>query len=165
MPFLFFIVIIDIHRIYKTEEVMEFFAKEFSQLTTCELYEILKSRAQIFLLEQNIVCQDLDDVDYESLHCFLSDGKRVIAYLRAYMSDKEKKTVTVGRVLSLEHKKGMGSTLMKKSIDEIKKHFDCEKISVHAQKQAMGFYEKMGFCAVSDEFLEEGIVHVMMERI
>ena len=142
---------------------MEFFAKEFSQLTTCELYEILKSRTEIFLLEQKIICQDLDDVDYESLHCFLSDGKRVKAYLRAFMSDEEKKIVTVGRVLSLEHKKGAGSTLMKKSIDEIKKHFDFEKISVHAQKQAKGFYEKMGFRTVSDEFLEEGIVHIMME--
>ena len=142
---------------------MEFTAKNFNELSSLELYEILKSRAQIFLLEQNIICQDLDDVDYESLHCFLSDGKRVSAYLRAYVSDEEKKTVTVGRVLSLEHKKGVGSTLMKKSIDEIKKHFDCKKISVHAQKQAMGFYEKMGFCVVSDEFLEEGIVHVMME--
>ena len=144
---------------------MDFFAKEFSQLTTCELYEILKSRTQIFLLEQNIICQDLDDVDYESLHCFLSDGNRVIAYLRAYMSDKEKKTVKVGRVLSLEHKQGVGSTLMKKSINEIKKYFNCEKIIVHAQKQAMGFYEKMGFIAVSDEFVEEGIIHIMMERI
>ena len=144
---------------------MEFFAKEFSQLTTRELYEILKSRAQIFLLEQEIICQDLDDVDYKSLHCFMCDGERVTAYLRAYMSDEINKTVKIGRVLTLEHKKGVGSDLMRKSIDEIKKHFDCQKICVHAQKQAMGFYEKMGFCAVSDEFVEEGIAHIMMEKI
>ena len=53
---------------------------------------------------------------------------------------------------------------MKKSIEEIKKHFDCEKISVHAQKQAMGFYEKMGFCTVSDEFMEEGVPHIIMKK-
>ena len=42
---------------------MEFFAKEFSKLSVYELYEILKSRAEIFLLEQNIICQDMDDTD------------------------------------------------------------------------------------------------------
>ena len=48
-------------------------------------------------------------------------------------------------------------------IDAIKKEFDCKKIAVHAQKQAVGFYEKMGFLTVSDEFLEEGIPHLTME--
>ena len=142
---------------------MEFTVKKFSELSAKELYEILKSRAEIFLLEQGIVCQDMDDTDYESLHCFFWEEDRVIGYLRAFCSDKGKGTVTVGRVLTLEHKKGLGSRLMKNSIEEIKKTFDCKKISVHAQKQAVGFYEKMGFITVSDEFLEEGVVHVTME--
>lgn len=142
---------------------MNFVAKKFEELTTTELYEIMKSRAEVFLLEQRIICQDLDDVDYKSMHFFINDGKRVTAYLRAFYSDEEKGIVAVGRVLTLEHKKGMGSQLMKKSIEEIKKYFSCNIISVHAQKQAMGFYEKMGFRTVSGEFLEEGVVHVTME--
>lgn len=142
---------------------MEFISKNFSELSASELYEIVKSRAEVFLLEQKIICQDLDDVDYKSLHCFFTDGRRVAAYLRAFCSGEDKGVVTVGRVLTLEHRKGLGSQLMKKSIEEIKKHFVCKKISVHAQKQAIGFYEKMGFCTVSDEFLEEGVVHVTME--
>lgn len=142
---------------------MEFLAKRFSELSVAELYEIIKSRNEIFLLEQNIICQDLDDVDYESLHCFFTDGQRVIAYLRAFCSDQENGVVTVGRVLTLEHKKGLGSELMQKSMEEIKKQFTCKKVSVHAQKQAVGFYEKQGFHTVSDEFLEEGVVHVTME--
>lgn len=140
---------------------MNFYAKNFTQLTTTELYEILKSRTEVFLLEQNIVCQDMDDVDYDSLHCFLSDGKRVVAYLRAFLSGEGE--VTIGRVISLEHRKGLGRTLMQRSLLEIKKIFSCEKLVVHAQKQAEGYYEKMGFRTVSGEFLEEGIVHVMME--
>ena len=116
---------------------------------------------QIFLLEQRIICQDLDNKDYESLHCFFVDKERVIAYLRAFCSGDG--VVTIGRVLTLEHKKGLGSELMKKSIDAIKKEFDCKKITVHAQKQAVGFYEKMGFLTVSDEFLEEGVPHLTME--
>ena len=141
---------------------MNLTAKTFSELSLDELYEIIKSRNEIFLLEQNIVCQDLDDVDKDSLHCFFINDGRVIAYLRAFSSGKEE--VTIGRVLTLEHKKGLGSLLMDKSIKEIKKHFNCKKLSVHAQKQAEKFYKKMGFKTVSGEFLEEGVVHVTMEK-
>ncbi len=141
--------------------MMEFYAKYFDELSTNELYEILKSRAEIFLLEQRIICQDMDGIDYDSLHCFIVDKDRVIAYLRAF-KDKEN-TVMVGRVLTLTHKNGIGTHLMKKSIEVIKKEFTAEKICVHAQKQAVGFYEKMGFKSISDEFLEEGIVHISME--
>ncbi len=140
---------------------MEFKAKMFADLTNRELYEILKSRTEVFLLEQNIVCQDMDDVDYDCLHCFLDDGVRAVACLRAFVSGEGE--VTIGRVVSIEHKKGLGRELMEKSIEAIKKTFPCEKIVVHAQTQAEGYYEKMGFKTVSGEFMEEGIVHVMME--
>ncbi len=141
---------------------MNFIAKEFSKLALDELYEILKSRAEIFLLEQNIICQDLDDKDKVALHCFFYENNRVIAYLRAFKSGENE--VTIGRVLTLEHKKGLGSELMNKSISEIKRYFGNNKISVHAQKQALKFYEKMGFTIVSDEYLEEGIIHITMEK-
>ncbi len=140
---------------------MKFIVKSFSELSLTELYEIIKSRSEIFLLEQNIICQDLDDTDYNSIHCFFVDGKRVTAYLRAFCSDKD--VVTIGRVLTLEHGKGLGSELMKRSMAEIRKRFRCKKISVHAQKQAVEFYKKLGFHVVSDEFLEEGVIHVTME--
>ena len=141
---------------------MEFYAKKFCELSTVELYEIIKSRTEVFLLEQNIICQDLDDTDYDSLHCFFYKNKRAIAYLRAFLSDAY--TVTIGRVLTLEHKKGLGRQLMEKSIEEIWKHFDVKFLSVHAQTQAKGFYEKMGFEAFGDEFLEEGVPHVTMKK-
>ena len=142
---------------------MKFYAKKFADLTPAELYEILKSRTEVFLLEQNIVCQDMDDVDYECLHCFISDGKRAVACLRAFLSGEGE--VTIGRVVSIEHKKGLGRELMQKSIEEVKKHFDCKKIVVHAQTQAEGYYLKMGFSTVSEEFMEENVPHVMMEMI
>lgn len=140
---------------------MNFVVKSFPELSLVELYEIIKSRAEIFLLEQRIICQDLDDTDYSSLHCFFFDGKRVRAYLRAFSSEKD--VVTIGRVLTLEHGQGLGRELMRRSVEEIKKRFECSKISIHAQKQAMEFYKKLGFSVVSGEFLEEGIVHVTME--
>ena len=77
---------------------MEFFAKTFDELTTKELYEILKSRSQIFTIEQNIHCQDMDDIDYNSLHCYIMDDNKVVAYLRAFSQDDNKYIVRVGRV-------------------------------------------------------------------
>ncbi len=142
---------------------MELVTKSFSELSLEELYEIIKSRAEVFLLEQHIICQDLDDVDYKSLHCFFCDGNRVTAYLRAFLSEPE--VVSVGRVLTLEHGKGLGRQLMLKSMKAIKQHFSCKKITLHAQKQAEDFYKKLGFSTVSDEFLEEGVIHISMEKL
>ena len=142
---------------------MNIIIKEFGELTTTELYEIIKSRTEVFLLEQNIICQDLDDVDYKSLHCFYMKNDRVIAYLRAYFKDGDKSTVKVGRVLTLEHGKGFGKKLMQESITAIKAKMNCKKICMNAQKYATGFYEKFGFKVTSDAFLEEGVVHVAME--
>lgn len=142
---------------------MKLIAKIFEELSVDELYEIMKSRTDVFLLEQNIICRDLDDVDRDSLHCFFWDNGRVVAYLRAFITGEDE--VTVGRVLTLEHRKGIGTCLMQKSIEEVKRRYGCKKICVHAQKQAEIFYEKLGFQTVSDEYLEEGIAHVSMEML
>ena len=139
-----------------------FKSKTFDELTTTELYEIIKSRTEVFLLEQNIVCQDLDDMDYKSLHCFIEQDGRVIAYLRAFSADSE--TVKVGRVLTLSHGNGTGRELMEKSLDAIKNTFNCKNLHISSQKHAVGFYEKFGFETCSDEYMEEGVIHIAMER-
>lgn len=142
---------------------MNLISKRFDELSNKEVYEILKSRAEIFIVEQNINCQDMDDVDYDSLHCFFVDNNRVAAYLRAFYQDAEKNIVKIGRVLTLKHGNGIGRDLMEQSIEAIKEKMKSEKIIMDAQKHAIGFYEKLGFKVVSDEFLEEGIVHVIMD--
>ncbi len=140
-----------------------FVAKEFGELTNAEVYEILKARAEVFIIEQKIYYQDCDDVDYDSLHCFIKEDNRVVAYLRAYYKDNDKTTVKVGRVLTVTRGIGLGRELLKKSIPAIKSRMKCSKICMDAQKHAEGFYEKLGFKTVSGEFLEEGVVHVEME--
>lgn len=85
---------------------MELKVKTFSGLTTVELYEILKARAEIFVVEQNCVYQDLDDRDQSSLHIFFEEDGRVKAYLRAFALDD--RTVQIGRVLTLHHGTGLG---------------------------------------------------------
>lgn len=140
---------------------MKLQVKFFEELTTRELYEIVRSRAEIFLLEQHIICQDFDGADYDALHCFLEENGKILAYLRAYPAGEG--AAKVGRVLSITHGMGWGSKLMTEAIPHIKAKLACKKIIVHAQKQAQGFYEKLGFLVTSPDYLEEGIPHVTME--
>lgn len=140
---------------------MQFLAKEFNDLTTNELYEILRLRSQIFIVEQKMNCLDMDGIDYNALHCFLLEGEKIVAYLRAYKT--ENNSVKIGRVLSATHGIGLGKELMQKSISEIKNHFNREKIELHSQTSAIGFYEKLGFKQIGEKFLEENVWHVSME--
>ncbi len=142
---------------------MKFTAKRFNELSTTQLYEILRSRSQIFMLEQHIICQDMDRVDYDSYHLFLENDGEVVAYLRAFYLESEPNTVCIGRVLSLHHGQGLGALLMKKGLTFIRENMRCSRISLHSQQHAMGFYEKFGFEPISEPFLEEGVWHVEME--
>lgn len=142
---------------------MNFISKYFEELTTTELYEILKVRAAIFVVEQECVYQDLDDKDYRSLHIFYEDEGNVIAYLRSYV--REDGVVQMGRVLTMEHGKGLGGKLLKKGIQQIKEKQRPKRIYIEAQCYATGYYEREGFKVCSEKFLEDGIPHVQMELI
>ncbi|MCR4903804.1 MAG: GNAT family N-acetyltransferase [Butyrivibrio sp.] len=139
---------------------MEIKSKYFKELTTTELYELLKVRAEIFVVEQNCVYQDLDDKDYESLHIFYEESEKVIAYLRAFKKDGD--TVQVGRVLTLKHGTGLGGKLLTEGIEQIRIKMKPKYIYIEAQCYAVGYYEREGFKVCSDEFLEDGIPHVQM---
>lgn len=141
----------------------DFTAKRFEELTTAELYEILRARSEIFIMEQRINYQDMDGTDYKSLHCFFHEGEKITAYLRAYYRDGDADAVQIGRVLTLRHGGGLGKRLIQESMAAIRDRMPCSKMCMDAQKHAVGFYEKFGFKAVSGEFMEEGIVHVAME--
>ncbi len=143
-----------------TENKMKAIVKFFDDLTTKELYENLKARAEIFVVEQNCVYQDLDDKDYESLHVFYEEDGRVVAYLRAFY--REEGVVQIGRVLTLYHGRGLGGRLLKEGIALIKEKMNPRQLYVEAQCYATGFYEREGFRVCSDEFLEDGIPHVKM---
>ena len=140
----------------------EFRSKFFNELAAAELYEILKSRAEIFVVEQKCIYQDLDDKDYQSLHVFYTQRGRVTAYLRAFWKDE--RTVQMGRVLTLHHGTGLGGRLLRAGIEEIKQKMAPEKLYIEAQCYAKGFYEREGFRICSEEFLEDGIPHVGMMK-
>lgn len=140
---------------------MDIQAKYFKELTTTELYEILKARAAIFVVEQNCVYQDLDDIDYRSLHIFYQNDQKISAYLRAFVKDND--VVQLGRVLTIEHGKGLGGKILHNGIRIVKEKMHPKKIYIEAQCYATGYYEREGFRICSDEFLEDGIPHVGME--
>ena len=142
---------------------MKLVSKFFDELTTKELYEILKARADIFVVEQECVYQDVDGKDYESLHVFYEENGKVVAYLRSFV--KEKDVIQMGRVLTIEHGKGLGGKLLKAGIEEIKAKQNPKKIFIEAQCYATGYYEREGFQICSEEFLEDGIPHVEMELV
>jgi len=139
---------------------MELKVKFFNELTTRELYEMLKARAEIFVVEQNCVYQDLDDKDYTSLHVFYEEAEKVAAYLRAFSKDEE--TVQIGRVLTLNHGTGLGGRLLKAGIDQIREKMHPKQNYIEAQCYATGYYAREGFEICSDGFLEDGIPHVQM---
>ena len=141
---------------------MNFISKFFSELSARDVYEILKARMKVFLLEQNIVCLDTDDVDYDALHCYLEKEGEMAAYLRAFYSSPD--TVVIGRVLSISHGKGHGKQLLEKSLEIIKEKMPCKEIRLHSQVQAVEFYRKLGFYEIGEEFLEEGVPHIEMRR-
>lgn len=140
---------------------MSFYAKKFDELSTRELYEILRSRAEIFVAEQNIRYVDMDGFDYNSLHSYIEDGGRVIAYLRAFYDSDG--SVKIGRVLTISHGCGVGRVLMESALLAIREKMPTHLIYVNAQEHAVGFYKKLGFTVVSDVFYEEGIPHYRME--
>jgi ElaA protein len=143
---------------------MVFNAKEFSALTAAEIYEILRIRCAVFAVEQNIVCQDMDRIDYRSVHCTLvGDDGEIAGYLRAF-NGKDEGTVVIGRVLTASHGHGHGRTLMEKSLEYVIEKMDPKRLYLHSQTHAIGFYEKFGFKVCSEQFMEEGILHVEMER-
>lgn len=139
---------------------MELSARTFEELTNRELYEILRARAEIFVVEQACVYQDLDGRDYESLHVFFEEEGKVTACLRAFFLSPD--TVRMGRVLTREHGKGLGGRLLKEGIALVRERMKPARIRIEAQTYAAPFYAREGFRICSEEFEEDGIPHVGM---
>lgn len=141
---------------------MEITVKKFQELTVDELYEILRARSEIFVVEQDCVYQDLDDVDQDAYHVCVRENGKLVAYLRVIEKGKRLDEVSLGRVISVERLKGWGSIVMQEGIKVAKEKFHAKKIKIGAQKQAMPFYQKLGFKQISDDYDEDGIPHVYM---
>ncbi len=144
---------------------MSFIVKHFKELSATELYEILKTRFEIFVTEQECIYQELDDKDQDAIHLFCwNDAGRVAACLRVFWNNEAEGIAQIGRVVTLEHGKGLGGKMLHEGVRIAEDILKANKIYLEAQEYAIGYYAKEGFEVVSDPFMEDGIPHVKMER-
>ncbi|MBE6118001.1 MAG: GNAT family N-acetyltransferase [Solobacterium sp.] len=141
---------------------MELHVKRFNELTLDELYELLKLRVSVFVVEQNCPYPELDDRDQNALHLWYEDEGEMIAYLRIMDRGAVSDYVSIGRVIAVKRRQGIATRLVSDAVRTAKEQFAADRIYLEAQVYAKGLYEKLGFREVSDVFLEDGIPHVKM---
>jgi ElaA protein len=137
---------------------------KYQDLSPDRLYEILKLRSEVFVVEQKCAYQDLDNKDEKALHLVGEENNKIIAYTRIFKKGDFFKYSSIGRVLVKKdyRNKNYGRKIMKSSIDRLKKDPKEEKIELSAQKYLLKFYSELGFEKVGEEYLEDNIPHVKM---
>ena len=143
---------------------MKFEFKHFSELTNEELYGIMQLRAEVFVVEQNCVYNDLDGHDKEAIHQFLKKDGVVLASSRLLKPGSRFSDYSIGRVVVKESERGtgLGIQMMEEAKDFMLKEWKAEKIKISAQKYLQKFYEELGFVVITEEYLEDGIPHFGM---
>lgn len=141
---------------------MPLFVKSFDQLSVEELYDILRLRVAVFVVEQRCSYQELDGLDQEALHVYWKEGEEIQAYLRVMDRGPGRPYVSLGRVLTVPRRQGWGRKILAQGIRVAREAFHGETLYLEAQVYAKGLYEAQGFRAISEEFLEDGIPHVKM---
>ncbi len=138
--------------------------KKFRELTTDELYALLRLRSEVFVVEQNCVFLDMDNKDQESLHLMGFLNEQLVAYTRLMPAGLVYDLPSIGRVVTSASVRGSGTgrLLMQKSIEEIRKISGQSPIKIGAQLYLKDFYSSLGFAQTSGIYLEDGIEHIEM---
>ena len=139
-------------------------AKTFCELNNQELYQILRLRSEVFVVEQDCVYQDLDNKDQISIHIFQKKKNVIVAYTRIFKSGDYYKNASIGRVVVLKKYRGkeLGKKIMIYSIEYIKNKLKENIIELSAQKYLDKFYKDLGFYKIGKDYLEDGIPHQRM---
>ena len=144
--------------------------RSFEELSTSELYSILKLRQEIFVLEQKCFYLDCDGLDTDSWHLMgmrINGGKpELIAYLRVIFPGKKTVHPAIGRLLTHKkvRKKGVARQLLRQGIIHTDRTYPGSQIQLSAQVYLEQFYNDFGFVAVSEPYDEDGILHIDMIR-
>lgn len=144
---------------------------KFKELSNVQLYELLKLRIEVFVVEQNCPYQDLDgkDLKEDTIHVLGYDqDKELVAYCRILAPGVSySHSASIGRVITSGkvRGKGVGKELMKQSVlySEVKLNY--RLLTISAQSHLQAFYEEIGFRRTpKKEYLEDNIPHREMER-
>jgi ElaA protein len=141
--------------------------KEFSELTTPELYDIMHIRQVVFVVEQNAAYVDADYKDQKAWHIMAYDKNTLAAYARVIAPGISYEEPCIGRVVNLPpyRRTGLGRTLMQKAIEVLEGKYKTTQCRISAQSYLIPFYTDYGFEVCSEEYLEDGLPHKEMKRI
>ena len=132
--------------------------------TPYELYDALRLRSEVFIVEQNCVFLDQDSMDEHCYHLLGYKNEKLVAYSRIVPPGIIYKEPSIGRVVTtlLMRKTGVGKELMHRAIKAVYDIYGNSPIKIGAQLYLKSFYEPLGFMQASDVYLEDGIKHIYM---
>ena len=145
---------------------IEFKIKPFAELSGQEVYEILRLRSEVFIVEQICIYQDIDNKDQNAIHVLGYSGNELAAYCRLFDAGSYFDEASIGRVIVAQkfRENKWGHDLMKVAIDGVKKYYDKNQITISAQLYLQKFYESHGFVKTSETYLEDDIPHIQMKK-
>lgn len=145
---------------------LKFKIKRFNELSLSELYEVLKLRSEVFVVEQNCVYLDVDGKDEKALHLLGTFGEELVAYVRIFKPGDYFDEASIGRVLvkQIYRDRKWGYDLMHEAIRVTKLELNETNITISAQCYLQKFYENVGFVQTSEMYLEDDIPHIKMKR-
>jgi len=138
----------------------------FADLRVAELYEVLRLRSEVFVVEQQCVFQDMDGADEQAMHLLGVQHGELLAYARCFAAGVKFPEASFGRVLTRRSARGtgLGHALIDQAIAAIQQVWGPQAIRIGAQTQLAAFYGKHGFVDVGKTYLEDGIPHLEMLR-
>lgn len=144
--------------------MLQWSCKKFEVLTPAELYNCLRLRSEVFVVEQTCVFLDMDNCDQHCYHLMGMQTDQLVAYTRLVPPGVIYSEASIGRVVSspLVRGTGAGRALMQESIKRVYELFGNGTIKIGAQLYLKKFYESFGFVQVGDMYLEDGIEHIYM---
>ena len=138
--------------------------KKFEELTPAELYEILRLRNEVFVVEQNCVYNECDGKDYHCSQLWATLDGKIVASCRIVPPGISYKEPSFGRIVShpkYRHLK-LGHQMIGMILEIAKNHFKTKEMRISAQCYLGKFYEKYGFKQVSEQYLEDNLPHMEM---
>lgn len=139
----------------------------FSKLTTTQLYQLIKLRVDVFVVEQTCPYPELDDKDHQTgaHHLLGYYNDELVACARLLPAGISYPSVSIGRVAtSINHRgNGLGHTLIQQALSDCETLWPRESIEIGAQEHLANFYKKHGFEQTSEMYLEDDIPHIDMK--
>jgi ElaA protein len=140
----------------------------FAQLTTTQLYTMMKLRVDVFVVEQTCPYPELDGKDtLEGVYHLIGyHGDELVACARLLPAGTTYDNVSIGRVVTKQTARGdgLGHKLLEEALTQCEILWPGQTIDIGAQEHLIQFYASHGFKVISDSYLEDGIPHVDMRK-